>query len=62
MLELYFSQNFPFWNKLSSKEKDLLINNSEILKYKKNEIIHDSTECTGVLFSNKRAIESIYSF
>ena len=49
MLELYFSQNFPFWNKLSPKEKDLLINNSEILKYKKNEIIHDSTECTGVL-------------
>lgn len=50
MLELYFSQNFPFWNKLSPKEKNLLINNSEILKYKKNEIIHDSTECTGVLF------------
>ena len=49
MLELYFSQNFPFWNKLSQKEKDLLINNREILKYNKNEIIHDSTECTGVL-------------
>ena len=49
MQELYFSQNFPFWNKLSQKEKDLLINNSEILKYNKNEIIHDSTECTGVL-------------
>ena len=49
MLELYFSQNFPFWNKLSPKEKDLLINNSEILKYKKNEIIHDSTESNGVI-------------
>lgn len=49
MLELYFSQNFPFWNKLSPKEKNLLLDNSEILKYKKNEIIHDSTECTGVL-------------
>lgn len=49
MQELYFSQNFPFWNKLSQKEKALLINNSEILKYNKNEIIHDSTECTGVL-------------
>lgn len=49
MLELYFSQNFPFWNKLSPKEKELLINNSEILKYNKNEIIHNSTECTGIL-------------
>lgn len=49
MQELYLSQNFPFWNKLSQKEKDLLINNSEILKYSKNDLIHDSTECTGVL-------------
>lgn len=47
--ELYFSKGFYFWNNLSAKEKKLLIDNSELLKYSKDEIIHDSTKCTGVL-------------
>lgn len=47
--EFYFSQGFNFWNNLSAREKKLLIDNSELLKFNKGEIIHDSTKCTGVL-------------
>lgn len=47
--EIYFSEIFPFWDKLISKEKNLIINNSQLLKYKKGDTIHDSSECTGVL-------------
>ena len=47
--ELYFSGVFPFWDKLTSNEKNLIINNSQLLNYKKGETIHDSSECTGVL-------------
>lgn len=51
--ELYFSQVFPFWKELTTSEKNLIINNSQLLKYKKGDTIHDSSECTGVLLVKK---------
>lgn len=47
--ERFFSESFPFWKELSSSEKKLVKNNTELKLYKAGSTIHDSTECTGVL-------------
>lgn len=47
--ENFFSESFPFWKALSSDEKKLINNNTELKLYKAGSTIHDSTECTGVL-------------
>ncbi|MDU1909797.1 Crp/Fnr family transcriptional regulator [Fusobacterium sp.] len=49
----FFSESFPFWNELSSDEKKLIDNNTELKLYKAGTTIHDSTECTGVLLIKK---------
>ena len=51
--ENFFSESFPFWNELSSDEKRLIKNNTKLKLYKAGSIIHDSTECTGVLLIKK---------
>ncbi|WP_261669498.1 hypothetical protein [Fusobacterium varium] len=60
--ENFFSESFPFWNELSSDEKRLIKNNTKLKLYKAGSIIHDSTECTGVLLNKKRRVESVYTF
>lgn len=47
--EIFFSESFPFWKALSSDEKKMINNNTELKLYKAGSTIHDSTECTGVL-------------
>ena len=40
---------FPFWDKLSSAEQKLLCDNTTSTTYKKNQIVHDGSRCTGVI-------------
>ena len=51
--KIFFSESFPFWKELSSDEKKLINNNTELKLYKAGTTIHDSTECTGVLLIKK---------
>lgn len=40
---------FPFWDKLSSVDQKLLCDNTTSTTYKKNQIVHDGSRCTGVI-------------
>ncbi len=48
--ESTYSDVFPFWNEISEREKDFICNHSTDIVYKKGTTIHDSTECSGVIF------------
>ena len=45
----FFEKAFPFWNKITENEQNLILDNSSLLTFHTGENIHDSTECTGVL-------------
>lgn len=46
----YLSSVLPFWSKLSDIEKQLLIDNTSILNYKKDSLIHNgSNDCIGII-------------
>lgn len=49
--ESTYSDVFPFWNEISEREKDFICNHSTDIVYKKGTTIHDSTECSGVIFA-----------
>lgn len=48
--ESTYSDVFPFWNEISKTEKEFICNHSTDIVYKKGTTIHDSTECSGVIF------------
>ncbi len=48
--ESTYSDVFPFWNEISETEKEFICNHSTDIVYKKGTTIHDSTECSGVIF------------
>lgn len=48
--EKLFEQNFPFWGKLSAADKTDILASSKEINYEKGSNIHDSSECTGVIF------------
>lgn len=45
-----YREIFPFWNKISEGEKEFICNHSTDIVYKKGTTVHDSTECSGVIF------------
>lgn len=48
--ESVYKETFPFWNKISEKEKDHICRNSAVIAYPKGTNVHDGSECSGVLF------------
>lgn len=46
--ESFYAQYFPFWSQLSQIDKDLLCNNSSIVRFEKEQSVHNNTECTGL--------------
>lgn len=48
--ESTYSDVFPFWTEISEREKEFICNHSTDIVYKKGTTIHDSTECSGVIF------------
>ncbi len=46
---IFFEKAFPFWDKITEKEQKTILDNSSLKKFSAGEIIHDSTECTGIL-------------
>ncbi len=47
MFEPIYKDIFPFWNKISEKERNLICDNSVALSYPKGTTVHDGTECAG---------------
>lgn len=48
--ESTYSDVFPFWTEISEREKEFICNHSTDIVYNKGTTIHDSTECSGVIF------------
>lgn len=46
--ESFYAQYFPFWSQLSQIDKDHLCNNSSIVRFEKEQSVHNNTECTGL--------------
>ena len=44
-----FERTFPFWNKLSSVDKETMCRTAHQVHFKKGTNIHDGNECTGVI-------------
>ena len=44
-----FEKTFPFWNKLSTVDKETMCRTAHQVQFKKGTNIHDGNECTGVI-------------
>ena len=53
-----FSSLFPFWDKLPTHEQELLYKSTLPVNYKKGQIIHDGTECTGMILVQKGCLRA----
>lgn len=48
-LEPVYQEIFPFWDKISEADRDMICQNSYAYTYPKGSNIHDGTECSGVI-------------
>lgn len=48
-LKSVYQEIFPFWNKISEAEQNIICQNSYACSYPKGSNIHDGTECSGVI-------------
>ena len=55
LIEL-FKKAFPFWDKMSSTDKETFIRSSYNVKFNKGMNIHDGNECTGIIFVKTGAL------
>lgn len=46
-VELY-EEYFPFWKNLSAEDKEYLLKNSSVVRFEKEQAVHDNLECSGV--------------
>ncbi len=44
-----YKEIFPFWEKISSADRDMICQNSYIVNYPKGTNVHDGDECSGVI-------------
>ena len=48
-LRTLFSENFPFWDKMSETDKETFCRTSHHILFKKGTNIHNGNECTGIV-------------
>ena len=53
MFEPIYRTMFPFWSTITDEEREYICNNSAALSYPKGTVIHDGTECSGVIMVRK---------
>ncbi len=51
-----FQNTFPFWDKMSEKDKETFLRSSQTVRFKKGTNIHDGNECTGVILIKSGAL------
>lgn len=49
VLEAVYKEFFPFWEKISARDRDVICQNSHCVTYPKGKNIHDGSECSGVI-------------
>lgn len=49
IFEPYLKEIFPFWNNITQADRDIICNNTHALTYTKGSIIHDGSDCSGVI-------------
>lgn len=47
--ETVYREVFPFWDKISEEDRELICGNSRLITYSKEKNIHDGNECSGVI-------------
>ena len=48
--ENVYKESFPFWEKISSADREYICQNSHMFTYPKGRNIHNGEECSGVIF------------
>ena len=43
------SESFPFWDKLSGADREIIFNSSMSVRFERGKNIHDGRECTGII-------------
>ena len=51
-----FEETFPFWEKMSERDKETFLRSSQTVYFKKGTNIHDGNECTGVILIKSGAL------
>lgn len=54
--ESVYKEIFPFWSEISENERTYICQNSAVQTYHKGTNIHDSSECSGVIFVHSGCI------
>lgn len=49
LFESFYSEIFPFWNKISQFDRSFICHNSFVFNYPRGTNIHDGNECSGVI-------------
>ena len=44
----FYKEYFPFWQTLSDNDKAYLCQNSSVVHFKKKQVVHNNTECSGL--------------
>ncbi len=48
-----YEKYFPFWKQLSDDDKEYLCQNSSVVRFEKEQPVHDNLECSGVFIVKK---------
>ncbi len=56
VLEAVYKEFFPFWEKISARDRDVICQNSHCVTYPKGKNIHDGSECSGVIIVRSGSI------
>ena len=55
LIEL-FQSCFPFWDKMSDKDRDTFCRSSQFVEFPKGTTVHDGNECTGIILVRKGSL------
>lgn len=47
-IDQFFGEYFPFWSKLSDRDKQHLCQNSALVHFEKEQSVHNNSECSGL--------------
>lgn len=58
--ESFFSEYFPFWDKLNADQKRRLATDATDVTYKKGHVVHDPNECTGAIIVRSGGLRTYF--
>ena len=58
--ETFFSEYFPFWDKLTDKQKRSLCEDTAEVSYPKGHVVHDPNECTGAIIVRSGGLRTYF--